>query len=124
MSSLGLTVHTTHEIYEKGCDGVGSLIRSELLHKPVYLSFDLDCLDPAFAPGLGNPQPGGLTVRQILDILHALAGLEIVAADIVEYCPKAESEARTTAFTSAILIKELMGIMAKSESAEGPWKRV
>ena len=118
MSSLGLTAHTTHDVYEKGCDAVGSLVRSQLLRKPVYLSLDLDSLDPAFAPGVGNPQPGGLTVRQILDILHALAGLEIVACDIVEYCPRAESGARTTAFTSAILIKELMGVMAKSESAQ------
>jgi agmatinase len=115
IGSLGLTVHTTHDIDEKSSHRVGSLIRSELLHKPVYLSLDLDCLDPAFAPGVGNPQPGGLTVRQILDMLHALAGLEIVAADIVEYCPKAESGTRTTAFTSAILIKELMGMMTKSE---------
>jgi agmatinase len=118
ISSLSLTVHTTRDIHEKGSDAVGSLIRSELLHKPVYLSLDLDCLDPAFAPGVGNPQPGGLTVRQILDMLHVLAGLEIVAADIVECCPKAESGARTTAFTSAILIKELMGMMAKSERAQ------
>jgi len=117
ISSLGLTAHTTHDVYEKGCDAVGSLIRSQFQNKPMYLSLDLDCLDPAFAPGVGNPQPGGLTVRQILDVLHALAGLEIVAADIVEYCPRAESGARTTAFSSAILIKELMGIMAKSESA-------
>jgi len=113
IKSLGLTVHTTRDVCEKGCDAVGSLIRSELLHKPTYLSLDLDCLDPAFAPGVGNPQPGGLSARQILDTLHALAGLEVVAADIVEYCPKAESETRTTAFTSAILIKELMGTMAK-----------
>jgi arginase family enzyme len=55
----------------------------------------------------------------MLDMLHALAGLEIVAADLVEYCPKAESGARTTAFTSAILIKELMGMMANVESAQG-----
>jgi agmatinase len=113
IKSLGLTVHTTRDVCEKGCDAVGSLIRSELLQKPTYLSLDLDCLDPAFAPGVGNPQPGGLSVRQILDTLHALAGLEVVAADIVEYSPKAESEARTTAFTSAILIKELMGMMAR-----------
>lgn len=115
IDSLRLTAHSTHDIYEKGCDTVVSLVRSQFQSKPVYLSLDLDCLDPAFAPGVGNPQPGGLTVRQVLDMLHALTGLDIVAADIVEYCPRAESEARTTAFTSAILIKELMGAMAKSE---------
>ena len=88
-----------------------------LLNQPVYLSVDLDCLDPAFAPGVGNPQPGGLSTRQILEILHGLEGLEIVAADIVEYSPKFDSNSRTTAFTSAILIKEIMGTMAKSATS-------
>ena len=46
----------------------------------VYLSFDLDCLDPAYAPGAANPQPGGLTTRQVLEIMHDIAGLRIVAA--------------------------------------------
>ena len=80
----------------------------------VYLSFDLDCLDPAYAPGAANPQPGGLTTRQVLEIMHGIAGLRIVAADVVEYAPEFDSDARTTAFTSAILIKEMMGIMGQS----------
>ena len=97
----------------------------------VYLSFDLDCLDPAYAPGAANPQPGGLTTRQVLEIMHDIAGLRIVAAgelwlpencgcrrivaaDVVEYAPEFDSDARTTAFTSAILIKEMMGIMGQS----------
>jgi len=88
-----------------------------LLDQPVYLSIDLDCLDPVFAPGVGNPQPGGLSTRQILEILHGIEGLEIVATDIVEYSPGFDSNARTTAFTSAILIKETMGIMAKSATS-------
>jgi len=111
--TLGLNAYTTQDVYRRGCDAIASSIRSMLLDQPVYLSVDLDCLDPAFAPGVGNPQPGGLSTRQIFEILHGIEGLEIVAADIVEYSPRFESKARTTAFTSAILIKELMGTMAR-----------
>jgi len=116
--TLGLTAYTTQDVYRKGCDAIASSIRSVLLNQPVYLSVDLDCLDPAFAPGVGNPQPGGLSTRQILEILHGLEALEIVVADIVEYCPRFDSKTRTTGLTSAILIKEIMGIMAKSATSQ------
>jgi len=115
--TLGLKAYTTEDVYRRGCDAIASSIRSVLLDKPVYLSVDLDCLDPAFAPGVGNPQPGGLSARQIIEVLHGIDGLDIVAADIVEYSPRFDSKARTTAFTSAILIKELMGIMAISDAS-------
>jgi len=117
IKTLGLNAYTTEDVYGRGCDEIASSIRSTLLNQPVYLSIDLDCLDPAFAPGVGNPQPGGLSTRQMLEMLHGIEGLEIVAADIVEYSPKFDSDARTTAFTSAILIKEIMGIMAKSATS-------
>lgn len=85
-------------------------------NQPVYLSIDLDCLDRAFAPGVGNPQPGGLSTSQIIEILHAIDSIDVVAFDIVEYCPRFDSNGRTTAFTAARLIKEAMGLMAKSSS--------
>jgi len=114
IGALGLAAHTAHDVYTKGTDSVASSIRSQLSDGAVYVSIDLDCLDPAFAPGVGNPQPAGLTVRQMLEILQGIHGLNVVAADIVEYAPRFDSDARTTAFTSAILLKELMGLMAKS----------
>jgi len=114
IKDLGLAAHTTEDVYAKGCEAIASSVMVTLQDAPVYLSLDLDCLDPAFAPGVGNPQPGGLSTRQITGILHGLQGLNIVAADIVEYCPKYDSDSKTTAFTTAILIKELMGLMAKS----------
>jgi len=61
----------------------------------------------------------GLSKRQMLEIPDGIEGLEIVAADIVEYYPKFDSEMRTMAFTSAILIKEIMEIMAKSVTSHG-----
>lgn len=114
MRRLGLTEFTARDVYLRGCEEISASIRSKLSNHATYVSIDLDCLDPAFAPGVGNPQPGGLTTRQLLDILHGIEGLEVVAADVVEYSPKYDTKARTTAFTSSILVKEMMGVMAKS----------
>lgn len=124
ISEFGLATITTQDVYRKGCDAIASSIKCKLSNQPVYLSIDLDCLDPAFAPGVGNPQPGGLTVRQLLDILHGITGLEVVAADVVEYCPQVDSHPRTTAFTSAILIKEIMGVVAGSRAFRDNGQRI
>lgn len=114
IKKLGLQELTASDVHRNGCDSVSKSIKSALSDQSVYLSIDLDCLDPAFAPGVGNPQPGGLTTRELLEILNGLNGLRIVAADIVEYAPNCDSKARATACTSAILIKEIMGVMSKA----------
>jgi arginase family enzyme len=88
-------------------------VKSMVKNTPVYLSIDLDCLDPAYAPGVGNPQPGGLSTRQLFDIIQNLDDTEIIAADIVEYSPRCDTNARTTAFTAAVLIKEIMWAMTR-----------
>jgi agmatinase len=117
IKELGLTTYSTRDVNARGSREISASIRSLLSDESVYLSIDLDCLDPAFAPGVANPQPGGLTTRQLLDILNELDGLDVLAADVVEYAPRFDSRARTTAFTSAIIIKELMGLMARSDTA-------
>ena len=73
---------------------------------PVYLSLDLDCLDPAFAPGVSHHEPGGMTTREVIDIIHNLKG-KIVGADIVEYNPKRDLNSMT-AMVAAKLLKELI----------------
>ena len=115
VKALNLTEYTTQDVYAKGCEAISSIVREELSGNPVYVSIDLDCLDPAYAPGVGNPQPGGLTTRQLIDLLHGLDGLEIFGCDVVEYSPPCESKTRTTAFAAAILIKELLGIIRPSK---------
>ena len=74
---------------------------------PVYLSLDMDCLDPAFAPGVSHHEPGGMTTRQVIDIIHRLKG-RIIGADIVEYNPDRDVHA-VTAMTAAKLLKEIIG---------------
>lgn len=74
---------------------------------PVYISIDLDGLDPAFAPGVSHPEPGGLSTRDIIKVISKIEG-DVVGADIVEYNPKKDLN-NITAITAAKLLKELMG---------------
>ena len=76
---------------------------------PVYLSFDLDALDPAFAPGVSHHEPGGLTVREALGILQRLDA-RLVGADIVEYNPRRDIQ-DMTAMVAVKLLKEIAGKM-------------
>ncbi len=79
------------------------------IHGPVYISFDMDVLDPAFAPGISHREPGGITVREAIAHLHALKGT-IVGADIVEYNP-AQDVSGMTATVAAKILKEILGKM-------------
>lgn len=83
---------------------------------PVYLSFDMDVLDPAFAPGISHYEPGGMTVREAIAHLHAIEGT-IVGADIVEYNPKRDIGEMTAAVAAKVL-KEILGMMILGTAAE------
>ena len=78
---------------------------------PVYISIDLDGLDPAYAPGVSHPEPGGLSTRDMLKIISNIDG-EVIGGDIVEYNPKKDIN-NITAVTAAKLLKELMGKILK-----------
>jgi agmatinase len=79
--------------------------------RPVYISIDIDVLDPAHAPGTGTPEPGGLTTRELQMILHGLADLDLIGADVVEVSP-AYDHAQLTALAAANVIYELLGMFA------------
>ena len=78
---------------------------------PVYISLDLDGLDPACAPGVSHREPGGLTTRQVINLIHAI-DQPIVAADIVEYNPRCDLS-NMTAVVAAKLLKEIAGTMVQ-----------
>jgi arginase len=78
---------------------------------PIYISFDMDVLDPAFAPGISHREPGGMSVREVLAHLHAIEG-KIVGADIVEFNP-VQDVSNLTATVAAKILKELLGVMIK-----------
>ena len=82
------------------------------LEGPVYVSIDMDVLDPAFAPGVSHPEPGGLSTRQVLDIIHRIRA-PIVGADIVEFNPDKDA-GDITARTAAKLLKEMAGSMLQA----------
>jgi arginase family enzyme len=77
---------------------------------PLYLSFDIDGLDPAFAPGVSHPEPGGLSTRQALSIIQRISS-PIVGADLVEYNPRMDPS-RVTARVCAKLLKEIAAQMS------------
>jgi arginase family enzyme len=77
------------------------------INGPVYITFDLDVLDPAFAPGLSHREPGGMSVREAITHLHAIEGT-IVGADLVEYNP-VQDVAGMTATVAAKILKEILG---------------
>lgn len=80
---------------------------------PVYLSLDIDCLDPAFAPGTGTPEPGGLTSAQVLTILEELAGLDFVGMDCVEVAPPYDHSELTSQAAAAFVWTYLCGRIAR-----------
>jgi agmatinase len=82
---------------------------------PVYISMDLDGLDPAYAPGVSHREPGGLSTRQVIDLFHRIEQ-PIVAADIVEYNPRCDFS-NVTATVAAKLLKEIAGMMVKTNAA-------
>ncbi|XP_020549031.1 arginase 1, mitochondrial isoform X2 [Sesamum indicum] len=80
--------------------------------KGVYISVDVDCLDPAFAPGVSHIEPGGLSFRDVLNILHNLKG-DVVAADVVEFNPQRDTVDGMTAMVAAKLVRELTAKISK-----------
>lgn len=90
----------------------------DFLTSPLYISFDMDALDPAFAPGVSHHEPGGLSTRQVLDILHAIKA-RIVGADIVELNPKRDPLG-ITAMTAAKILKEIMGMIMVQREKRPP----
>ena len=82
---------------------------------PVYLSFDIDALDPAFAPGTGTPEIGGLTTREAQAILRGLKGIDIVGGDLVEVAPQYDATTNT-AHAGAQMLFEILSLMVFSPS--------
>ena len=82
---------------------------------PVYITFDMDVLDPAFAPGISHREPGGMSVREAIAHLHAIEG-DIVGADLVEFNP-VQDLGGVTATVAAKILKEILGLMISKSKA-------
>jgi agmatinase len=108
---LGFAAITTMEVARLGPDAAVDRIRERVGNLPVYLSVDIDVLDPAHAPGTGTPEPGGLTTRELQMILRGLDGLNLVGGDVVEVAP-AYDHAELTAIAGANVAYEFLGLLA------------
>ncbi len=104
---LGITIIDAREVHEIGAKATAARIKSILGDRKTYLSFDIDALDPAYAPGTGTPVWGGLTSAQAAHILRDIAGINLVGADIVEVSPPFDTSA-ITAVAGAHVALELL----------------
>jgi agmatinase len=109
--ALGFATVSTVDIARRGVDDAIDRIRERVGDRPVYVSIDIDVLDPAHAPGTGTPEPGGLTTRELQLILRGLDSLSIVGADVVEVAP-AYDHAELTTIAAANVVYELLGLFA------------
>ena len=111
---LGFAIVTSEYVEEHGVAAAVERIRARVGSAPLYISIDIDVLDPAHAPGTGTPEAGGLTSRELLRMLRALADLRIVGADVVEVAP-AYDHAQMTAVAASHVVYELLSAMAPRE---------
>jgi agmatinase len=111
-AALGYAIVSTADLSRGGVQEAISRIRQRVGQQPIYVSVDIDVLDPAHAPGTGTPEPGGLTTRELQELLRGLDGLEIAGADIVEVSP-AYDHAEITALAAAHIAYELLALLAR-----------
>ncbi|MEO1092714.1 MAG: agmatinase [Pseudomonadota bacterium] len=109
--SHGFTRLTAPWVHRHGLDATLERIRRVAGTGPAYVTFDVDCMDPAFAPGTGTPVPGGFSSAQALELVRGLEGLNLVGADVVEVAP-AYDVAEITALAAATVAHDLIAVLA------------
>jgi agmatinase len=115
---LGYRVVTTQELRRRGTADVVREVKAVIGDTPCFLSFDIDFVDPAFAPGTGTPEVGGLTSHETLEIVRSLAGLTYIGFDLVEVLPPYDP-AQTTSLLAATLIHDFAALVALKEKTAG-----
>lgn len=113
---MGFRIFRASDLDVIGVDAAVDVIRRRVGDCPVYLSVDIDVLDPAFAPGTGTPESGGLTARELLRMLRSLRGLNLVGADVVEVSP-AYDHAEITAVAAATVVFDMLALMVPNNPA-------
>lgn len=111
----GMTVIHAEEVSGLGIPAIIDKAKAIIGDGPTYLSFDIDSLDPSFAPGTGTPEIGGLTSREVLEIIRGLKGVNIVGGDVVEVAPQYDTSTNTTHAGAQVLF-EILSLMVFSTS--------
>jgi agmatinase len=115
-AEMGFRVVPAMDLETEGVAGVVERVRRRVADAPVYVSIDIDVLDPAHAPGTGTPEAGGLTSRELLAVLRSLGGTQICGADVVEVAP-AYDHAQMTAVAASHTVYELVSLLASAAAA-------
>jgi agmatinase len=110
-ASCGFSYLETQEMVDMGLVEVARLVKERVGNSPVYLSIDVDVMDPSVAPGTGTPVAGGLLSREVRELIRLLKGINLVGVDVVEVSPPYDSQAEITALAAAELMYELITIM-------------
>lgn len=118
--SFGFRVITAMDFEAQTLPEIVRRVRARIGDAPLYVSIDIDVLDPGTAPGTGTPEAGGLTSRELLGVLRGLRGLGLAAADVVEVAP-AYDHAEVTAVAASHVVYELVSIFAanRMDSKDG-----
>ena len=101
------------EFQTEGVEHVIGRIKERVGNNSIYLSIDIDVLDPAHAPGTGTPEIAGMSSRELVNVLRGLAGLNIISADVVEVAP-AYDQAELTSLAAATIVYEITNLIARS----------
>ncbi len=112
----GVRIITMEEAYDLGCDGVIAEARRVAGTGPVYVSFDVDGLDPVYAPGTGTPEVGGLSTHEAQRMIRGLQGLDIIGGDVVEVAPPYDPSGNT-ALVAATMLFEMLCVLADARAA-------
>jgi agmatinase len=108
---FGFGIVTSADVYRQGVDEVVARLRDRIGDRPLYISIDVDVMDPAHAPGTGTPEAGGITSRELLEILRGFRGLNLIGADVVEVAP-AYDHADITGVAASHLAYDLVSLLA------------
>ncbi|QFU91387.1 agmatinase [Amycolatopsis sp. YIM 10] len=113
---LGFGIVTSGDVMRRGVAETVDALRQRIGDRPLYVSIDIDVLDPAHAPGTGTPEAGGMTSRELLEIVRGLRGLNLVGGDVVELAP-AYDHAEITAIAASHVAYDLVSLLALGKSA-------
>jgi len=114
---MGFNIRDAAWVHSNGIERTVADVKAIVQQRPTYVTFDIDCLDPAFAPGTGTPVPGGLTSHQALSIIRSLVGINIIGADVVEVSPPFD-HSEITALSAAHIACDLLCVMRQKRLAE------
>ncbi|KAF1943021.1 Arginase/deacetylase [Clathrospora elynae] len=110
----GFEIVKAREIDRYGVSGIIERLKTRVAGTKVYISVDIDVLDPAFAPATGTAEVGGWSTRELLSILDGLEGVDVVGADVVEVAPVYDNPGETTVLAAAEVVLSLVGLMVKN----------